>query len=173
MSREASSSAAARPIAAPSRVAAIDREAAGRGDHSSTPGTLVLWLPVVAWAALISVLSTSYFSAAATAGLIEPLLRWLMPHARWETIAVAHELIRKAAHFTEFAIFFWLLARGPLRERIGMALVICAIYALADESHQMIVPGRGPSLFDAGLDFSGALFSNFLRTALSGIMDLD
>jgi len=172
VSREASSSAAARSIAASSRVAAIDREAAGRGDHSRTPGTLALWLPVVAWASLISVLSTSYFSAAATAGIIEPFLRWLMPHARWETIAVAHELIRKAAHFTEFAIFFWLLARGPLRERIGMALAICAIYALADESHQMFAPGRGPSLFDAGLDFTGALFSNFLRTALTSLREI-
>lgn len=124
------------------------------------------WLPVLAWAALISVLSTSSFSALATGAIIKPLLHWLLPAASPMTIELLHDLIRKAAHFTEYAILFWLLARGPLRGRAGLALTVCVLYAMLDEGHQILVPGRTASIFDVGLDFSGALFSHFLRAAI-------
>lgn len=129
-------------------------------------GLVTTWLPVVAWAILISVLSTSYFSASATGAIIRPLLHWLLPAASPMTIDLLHDLIRKGAHFTEYAIFFWLLARGPLRGRPGLALVVCVLYATFDEGHQVLEPGRTASIFDVGLDFSGALFSHFLRSAI-------
>ena len=125
------------------------------------------WLPVVLWGALIFTMSTSTFSAVNTSAIIEPMLRWVLPHAATETITVLHALVRKSAHFTEYGILFWLLLRGPMAGRPYAALTVCVLYAFLDEGHQMLVPGRTPSLWDVALDSTGALFSRFLNLALA------
>jgi hypothetical protein len=56
-------------------------------------------------------------SVSNTSRVIEPILRWIFPGASLATIAVMHNLIRKAAHFTDYAILFRLLFRGPLAKR--------------------------------------------------------
>jgi VanZ family protein len=127
------------------------------------------WTPAVLWVALLFILSTSLFSAANTAKIIVPVLHWILPGASAATLTTLHVLIRKAAHFTNYGILFWLLIRGPLYGRPYTALGICVCYALLDEGHQMFVPGRGPSLYDVALDSSGALFSRFLHAAVSDL----
>lgn len=124
------------------------------------------WLPTMFWAAVIFTLSTSSFSMSNTARFIEPILRFLMPGASAATILTMHWLIRKSAHFGEYVILFWLMVRGPMARRPHLALAICAVYALLDEGHQLFAPGRTASLYDVGLDFSGALFSRFLHLAV-------
>jgi VanZ family protein len=128
--------------------------------------SLTKWTPVVAWAIIIFLFSTSYFSADNTSKFIDPILRFLMPGASAATIALAHGFVRKAAHFTNYAILFWLLVSGPLRERPYFAFGLCVFYALLDEGHQLFVPSRGPSLYDVALDSTGALFSRFLHAAV-------
>ncbi|MGZ3619876.1 MAG: VanZ family protein, partial [Candidatus Binataceae bacterium] len=128
--------------------------------------SLTKWTPVVAWAIIIFVFSTSYFSADNTSKFIDPILRFLMPGASAATIALAHGFVRKAAHFTNYAILFWLLVSGPLRGRPYFAFGLCVFYALLDEGHQLFVPSRGPSLYDVALDSTGALFSRFLHAAV-------
>lgn len=96
-----------------------------------------------------------------------PILRFLLPGASNSTIAVLHGLIRKGAHFTNYGILFWILIRGPMAGRPWKALMLCVCYAFLDEGHQILVPGRTPSLYDVALDSSGALFSRFLTGATS------
>jgi VanZ family protein len=124
------------------------------------------WMPAILWMAALFILSTSAFSAANTSKIIEPMLRGIFPSASLATIALMHSLIRKAAHFTNYAILFWLLIRGPLEKRPYTALACCVIYAFLDEGHQIFAVGRGPSLYDVALDSSGALFSRFLNAAV-------
>jgi len=124
------------------------------------------WLPIAFWAAVIFTLSTSYFSMTNTARFIEPILRWLMPGASAAAIALGHWMVRKGAHFSEYVILFWLMVRGPMAHRPHLALAICAVYAMLDEGHQLLVPGRTGSFYDVGLDFSGALFSRYLHLAV-------
>jgi VanZ family protein len=128
--------------------------------------SFIKWMPVLAWALVIFFLSTSYFSADNTSKFIDPILRFLMPGASATTIALGHAFLRKAAHFTNYAILFWLLVSGPMRERPYLAFGLCVVYALLDEGHQMFVPNRGPSLYDVALDSTGALFSRFLHAAV-------
>jgi VanZ family protein len=125
------------------------------------------WLPVVLWGVVIFVMSTSTFSALNTSTFITPMLRWIFPLASKETITVLHALVRKSAHFAEYGVLFWLLWRGPMRGRPHMALAVCVLYAFLDEGHQVLVPGRTPSLYDVALDSTGALFSRFLSLALA------
>jgi VanZ family protein len=124
------------------------------------------WLPVLLWAVIIFCFSTSIFSAENTSRIIDPILRFLMPWASAATIALWHGLVRKAAHFTNYAILFWLLVSGPLRTRPYAAFVLCIVYAMLDETHQIFVPGRTPTLYDVALDSTGALFSRFLHAAV-------
>lgn len=140
------------------------------GSTLAAPGesierTIVRWLPALVWATVIFVLSTSYFSAAETSRIIDPILRLLMPGASAAMIALGHNLIRKSAHFTNYAILFWLMVRGPMSGRPYSAFALCVLYALLDEGHQVLVPGRTPSLYDVALDSTGALFSRFLHGA--------
>ncbi|HYK64023.1 MAG TPA: VanZ family protein [Patescibacteria group bacterium] len=128
------------------------------------------WIPVILWGALIFTLSTSTFSAVNTSKIIDPILRLLIPGVTAPAVDVGHMLVRKAAHFTEYGILFWLLVRGPMAERPYLALMLCVVYALTDEGHQVFVPGRTASLYDVALDSSGALFSHFLSVAITEIV---
>jgi VanZ family protein len=124
------------------------------------------WAAPLFWMAALFVLSTTLFSAANTSRIIEPILQWIFPTASFASISLMHAIIRKVAHFTNYAILFWLLIRGPLKGRPYIALGCCIIYAFLDEGHQIFVPGRTASLYDVALDSSGALFSRFLNLAV-------
>jgi VanZ family protein len=66
-------------------------------------------------------------------------------------------LIRKVAHFTEFAclggLFTWLFSM--LRRPAWLALGCGFLAACVDETIQIFVPDRGPSVFDVGIDTAG------------------
>jgi VanZ family protein len=124
---------------------------------------LKFWLPAIAWACLISGLSTDAFSSNHTSVVIIPVLRWLFSHASAETIDLIHEIIRKMAHLTEYFIFSIFLVRGLRGKNLGWtlrwaiwAIVIAAGYAALDEFHQSFVPSRTASPWDAMLDTVGA-----------------
>ena len=71
-----------------------------------------------------------------------------------------HLLVRKAAHFTEFACLGALLAwRGGMegeRHAAAFPALLGMAAAVVDESIQMFTPDRGPSLTDVWIDTSGA-----------------
>lgn len=68
-------------------------------------------------------------------------------------------LVRKAAHFTEFAalgaLFAWLF--GMLQKKRFWPLVCGAAAACVDETIQRFIPGRGPSIRDVCIDSCGVL----------------
>jgi VanZ family protein len=133
------------------------------------PSSMHKWLPAMIWMGCLFILSTEIFSAANTGRYIEPVLRLIFPAASAATIGTMHGMVRKAAHFTNYGILFWLLIRGPMAGRPYAALAFCVFYALLDEGHQIFVPGRTASLYDVAIDSSGALFSRFLNAAVAEI----
>jgi len=128
------------------------------------------WTPIVIWAGAIFVFSTSGFSAANTSRFITLVVKWIVPSVSLLWLDLANGLIRKAAHFIEYGILFWLLIRGPMKHRPLTAMLICVAYALTDEGHQLFVAGRTASMYDVALDSTGAMFSGFLRAALSELV---
>ncbi len=131
---------------------------------------LWLWLPVLIWGAMMFTFSSSLFTASNTSKILEPILHWLLPGAGAATIGVSEMLVRKAAHFTEYCVLFYLLIRGPMAGRPYAAFMICVVWAALDETHQMFVPGRSPSAYDVALDSTGALFGSFLSVAISELL---
>jgi VanZ family protein len=97
---------------------------------------LSLWLPVVAWAALIFVLSS-------------------VPHLS-SGLGTWDYVLRKCAHMTEYAILGALLLRALGRE--GPAFLAALAYAASDELHQHFVAGRHGSPVDVAIDAIGITF---------------
>jgi VanZ family protein len=125
------------------------------------------YLPLVLWLGFIWFASTSTFSGANTSRIIRPLVLWLFPDTSEETLAMIHFIVRKLAHFIEYAVLGLLAARAfttssqdIIRRRwFPMALTLVALYALFDEFHQSYVPSRGASLYDSLIDTAGGLFA--------------
>ncbi len=106
-------------------------------------GRLVAWLPAIAWAGLIFVLSA------------QPGLRFAPDDA-------TDFVLRKAGHMAVFGILALLLwsavAVTTTRERPwAWALALSVAYAMTDELHQGSVPMRHASGVDVGIDTAGAL----------------
>ena len=132
------------------------------------------WLPVIIWAVLISIFSTSWFTAEHTSHWILPILRWLFPGTQLATLIHLHAFIRKMAHFVEYFIFSLLILRAIRGERrgarLGWALAAIALvggYAALDEFHQSFVPGRTASVWDVLLDTSGGVLAQVLVALLA------
>src|SRR6184192_1337990 len=94
---------------------------------------VTLWLPVLAWAAVIFAVSS-----------IPTLSSGL---GVWDTV------LRKGAHVTEYAVLGALLYRALGREAIALAAGI--VYASTDELHQHFVQGRHASPVDVAIDAVG------------------
>jgi VanZ family protein len=127
------------------------------------------WLPTIAWACLISFLSTDVFSSDHTSRFIIPVLHLLIPPASIETLELMHAIIRKTAHLTEYFIFSILLMRALRGQERGWtlrwaiwAVVLAAGYASFDEFHQSFVPSRTASPWDALLDTIGATIAQIV-----------
>ncbi|MCR5650778.1 MAG: VanZ family protein [Lachnospiraceae bacterium] len=76
---------------------------------------------------------------------------------------IIHGVIRKCAHFTEYAILgitaviAFYFARLSKPKNAILPLAVSVLYAASDEFHQMFVAGRGPSPRDVLIDSIGAL----------------
>ena len=132
---------------------------------------LTRWLPALAWAAVISFLSTGWFTGERTGDILLPLLAALFPNATPAQLRSAHYGIRKLAHFTEYLILSILLyraLRGDRRWNVRAAVIAFAmsgIYAIGDEYHQWFVPGRTAAATDCLIDVSGAAAGQGLLAA--------
>lgn len=116
---------------------------------------------LLGWMGLIFLFSADSNSGATSGGLVEALASLLTsivgpmgPEAR-DTL---HFLLRKAAHFTEYAVLALLWTGVLPRGRKSLILAFCLTtgYAVTDEVHQIFVPHRGPSPIDVLIDASGA-----------------
>lgn len=145
----------------------IDDEALpATGIKSATPKNR-LWRygPLIVWASLIFIGSSSILSGSNTSSFLVKPMHWLFPTASDSTLQLAHLLIRKAGHITEYAILAWLAARAfrtssneLLRGRwFLVALILVVLYSLSDEYHQSFVPSRTASIYDSMIDSVGGL----------------
>lgn len=127
------------------------------------------WLPVLAWAVLISVLSTSALHAGFTYRLVRSLLRFFHPDVSPATIFFVHTMVRKGAHVTEYFVFSLLLWRALRADALALwrwrwalgALALSLIFAGLDEWHQLFERGRTGSVLDVGFNTAGAVLAQF------------
>ena len=124
------------------------------------------YAPVIFWIGIIFYLSSDQGSMSETSRFIGPILEFFFPNSSEATIKLYHGYIRKAAHFTEYAILALLAARacGFLvshllrRSWYLLPLALVVLVATADEIGQSFRPSRTASVLDVLIDISGGLF---------------
>lgn len=90
-------------------------------------------------------------------------------------LLLANRYIRKVAHFSLFMVLGFIVSQG-IRLRVKnpvlvfvFALLLCCIYAISDEWHQMFVPGRNAEWTDVLIDSAGAFLGILLSSMWSRI----
>lgn len=148
---------------------------------ASLPVRLILTALTLAMMVTIFLLSTEPAEKSdMTSGRIsETVDRILYPD--WETMpeenresiySVTQTVIRKCAHFTEYAVLGCLLLltlRSWTGEREKLRLIAWAggtVYAMTDELHQLLVDGRSGQWQDVLLDSAGVLTGVLLAGAV-------
>lgn len=134
---------------------------------------LLSWLAAAAWMVVIFLFSaqtgdesgdTSGAIVRWVMGLIYPGFEGLAEARQMEILEFWHTVIRKGAHFTEYAILAVLVANAirpypiPERPKWLLPVGVSALYAVTDEIHQYFVPGRACVATDVGIDTCGAIF---------------
>ena len=84
-------------------------------------------------------------------------------------------IVRKSAHFIGYMIL-GILASGlilqyeNINKKYPLAFLICVIYAISDEIHQLFVPGRAGQVRDVLIDSAGSLLGIILVMAFVKIL---
>lgn len=128
---------------------------------------ILLWTAVIIfWMSLIFYLShqpateSNQLSAGITEIIINAVEKFV-PNANFDIRSVNHT-IRKKAHFFAYLILGMLvinaLRKSGMSEyrSIVLALGICVLYAVADEIHQLYIPGRSGEIRDFLIDSAGS-----------------
>ena len=116
---------------------------------------------LVGWMGVIFMFSADADSGATSGGLVDALVGFLTGLSgpiSPEIHAGLHMLLRKTAHFSEYAILalLWVGVLPKRPRRLWLAFGLTAGYAVSDEIHQAFVPSRGPSPLDVLIDAGGA-----------------
>src|SRR5262249_26388428 len=129
------------------------------------PAALVAaWGPVIVWAAFIMSLSGDRFSDMHTAAWLSRITSAL--GIALPLLDVANFIVRKCAHFVEYAVFSMLTFRAslvtwperPRRQLLLLAVATAAVWASLDELHQHVATvSRMGTPKDVVLDTVGAM----------------
>ena len=127
--------------------------------------TLLAWLLVLVWAGVIWQFGSDAYSLDRTSRFLQPLINWLLGDVELATRIQIHALVRKSAHFIEYAILALLAFRAALltaeRHQIStacwVALFFVATVAAADEFRQSFSAARTGSPYDVLIDVAGGL----------------
>jgi VanZ family protein len=114
--------------------------------------------------------STKGWGGTETKSWLDRLLTLYLPPVRelltTPDLAQLNFIIRKLAHFTEYAILtalgYWGWFKGVGRspqQALRIALFASILFAISDEFHQLLVPGRTSLLTDVFIDTLGASVS--------------
>ncbi|HHX56330.1 MAG TPA: VanZ family protein [Clostridiales bacterium] len=134
------------------------------------------WVLVILWMALIFFFShqVATESNELSTGIISKIVNIISkvtPSIEINEANLNH-IIRKAAHFTIYLIL-GILVTNALKDGnksklnlILASLVICILYAISDEFHQLFIPGRSGEIKDVILDSLGALLGILMMSSV-------
>lgn len=137
---------------------------------------IILWIITIFWAIMIFMFSSepADMSNKTSIGFTETVITFLVkadlidiPVSSLGAEEFIHNIaekinhyIRKLAHFSAYLVlgvlvYNLLLCYFNSKKSILSALLICLLYAISDEIHQLFVPGRAGQIKDVLIDFSG------------------
>jgi VanZ family protein len=133
--------------------------------RSILAGALNYWAPPIIWMSAIFFFSTDRFSGDNTGSLLWKVFSFIYSGVTRELFDSIHFYIRKAGHFTGYAVLASLLFRAfrsgagaRWRWRWALSSLLAAfLYASLDEYHQTFTRHRTGSIYDSLIDTSGAM----------------
>jgi predicted MPP superfamily phosphohydrolase/VanZ family protein len=142
---------------------------------------ILSWIATAAWMAFIFFMShqTANESNELSVGLSEKIitvLKSLYPSIQEDGFPLNH-YVRKSAHFFTYMVLGILTCNALLigkrneKKAYIQGLIICVLYAVSDEIHQLFVPGRGGQVKDVLLDSAGSLTSLFVYGGFRRLKD--
>ena len=140
---------------------------------------IILWLSLICMSAVVFGFSSD--TAEQSSGISEKITEHIVKkieknididsNQRKEIFGITHIIVRKGAHFSEFAVLgilsFLLASSYGLSVKICTltALSYCLFFAVCDEVHQVFVDGRAGKVTDVCIDFFGS-FSGIMLCRL-------
>ena len=125
------------------------------------PLLMIAWIILIFSFSLQSAADSSEVSAGFLRVILETPLLGVMENLSAEQQDMLHFLVRKCAHFSEFAVLGILSAlmvsQFEIQPKRWYALGVCVLVACADEMIQLFSSGRSAQVADVLLDSAGAL----------------
>ena len=88
-----------------------------------------------------------------------------------ENVSLLGLIIRKLAHFTEYLILGVLVinmfTKNNARKYYLLSILLCILYAISDEIHQFLIPGRACQIKDILIDSIGSITGIYLYKLIS------
>ncbi len=127
---------------------------------------IISWIAVIIWMVLIFKLSSQpAVQSGKLSGEITNInikaIEKVKPNTKFNIVKFDH-MVRKNAHFFVYLLLgvfvISILRRSGVTgvRSIVFALLICILYAISDEVHQVFVPGRSAQVKDVIIDSAGA-----------------
>lgn len=147
-----------------------------RAPSIKTKGILFLCLSVL-WMGFIFYMSSQTAEVSgADSGAIVKFIENAVPSFKSSGVALYLEtIVRKCAHFFEYSVlgflvfgFFNYKSVSP-KAKILFSALVCTVYAVSDEVHQLFVEGRACRAYDVLIDFFGSVVGIFAFLMLTYI----
>lgn len=142
---------------------------------------VIFWSLLIFWMGFIFFMSaqTGEESASMSSPVADFVIKVFVPDYEDKTPIEQEDIkhtveliIRKGAHFTEYAILGFLVYLVvqmyvlKTKARFFVSWLFSTLYAASDEFHQSFVGGRGPQVKDVCIDSAGAFVGVLLGVAL-------
>ena len=108
-------------------------------------------LPPIIWASFIFILSSNTVLASLQVSTLDYIFK-----------KTSHMIVYAILYVLVHRSFFLLNSSKVKSYNWFLSFIICLLYAVSDEYHQSLVPGRHPAFRDVGIDMIGSLVA-FLR----------
>lgn len=131
---------------------------------------IMAWIMMIGWMALIFYMSHQPGDVSSKqSGLVLKIFEILGLNLSDKFGELASFIVRKAAHFTEYFILYWLISNVlgfyyNTKEMLIYGLIATILYAISDEIHQYFIPARAMAFKDVLIDSSGAILSMLIKS---------
>lgn len=128
---------------------------------------ILCWIVLFLWLGFIFYMSAQpvYKSNSLSRNMAEKIVKIAKKFFPYMNINISgfNHYLRKIAHFFCYMVLGILVVKVldmmgmKGRDKIIIALLLCVLYAISDEYHQLYVPGRGAQVKDIIIDSVGAI----------------
>lgn len=121
----------------------------------------MIWMALIFWFSHQPAVASNELSSGITEWIVQAIER-VLPNDTLDKLELNH-MVRKNAHFMIYLVLGFIVI--STLKRIGLhgsrgviiSVMVCVLFAITDEVHQLFVAGRGAQVQDVLIDSAGAI----------------